>query len=53
MYVLLVEDDVRLGQVIQKIVSAHYRVDWVRTQEQAKRPKGSIRLGRFRYGAYR
>ena len=37
MYVLLVEDDLRLGQVIQKIVSAHYRVDWVRTQEQAKR----------------
>ena len=37
MYLLLVEDDLRLGQVIQKIVSAHHRVDWVRTLDQAKR----------------
>lgn len=36
MYLLLVEDDLPLGNVLLKLLKPHYRVDWVRSFEQAK-----------------
>lgn len=37
MYLLLVEDDLGLGNVLLKILSRTYRVDWVRNLASAKR----------------
>jgi DNA-binding response OmpR family regulator len=36
MYLLLVEDDLNLGNALSKLLSDHYRVHWVRTLESAK-----------------
>lgn len=36
MYLLLVEDDLNLGKALSKLLSAHYRVNWVRTLEAAR-----------------
>jgi DNA-binding response OmpR family regulator len=36
MYLLLVEDDLRLGQALLKLLERHYRVLWVRTLEAAR-----------------
>ena len=36
MYLLLVEDDLALGNVLLRLLKPHYRVDWVRSLEQAK-----------------
>ncbi|WP_115717559.1 response regulator [Gallaecimonas mangrovi] len=36
MYLLLVEDDIALGQSLLKLLSGHYRVDWVRNLQQAQ-----------------
>jgi DNA-binding response OmpR family regulator len=35
MYVLLVEDDLNLGKALCKLLSEHYRVQWVRTLKAA------------------
>ena len=36
MYLLLVEDDLNLGNALLKLLSRHYRVQWVRTLAAAK-----------------
>jgi DNA-binding response OmpR family regulator len=36
MYVLLVEDDLNLGKTLSRLLSEHYRVQWVRTVEAAR-----------------
>jgi len=36
MIILLVEDDLNLGRSLSRVMSAHYRVQWVRTLEAAK-----------------
>lgn len=36
MYLLLVEDDLPLGNVLLRLLKPHYRVDWVRSLELAK-----------------
>jgi DNA-binding response OmpR family regulator len=36
MYLLLVEDDLHLGNALRKLLARHYRVQWVRTLAAAK-----------------
>jgi DNA-binding response OmpR family regulator len=38
MFVLLVEDDLNLGNALRKLLTPHYRVQWVRTLAAARSP---------------
>ena len=37
MYLLLVEDDLNLGKALSRLLTDHYRVNWVRSLEAARR----------------
>lgn len=41
MYLLLVEDDLKLGTALCKLLKPHYRVNWVRNLESAKSHLGT------------
>jgi DNA-binding response OmpR family regulator len=41
MYLLLVEDDLKLGTSLSKLLKQHYRVNWVRNLESAKSHLGT------------